>query len=224
MATFLPSHIAVRVVVSDIFLMFTGLIHPKPSQSLSANSNAPPPPTEYNPRMTAESLQRSRSMNGVSQLRPDAKYDTVANRTLLKPTSQTDGCTEPAESVYTPHLVSGVFYKPNRGFIINSNGQVINLTNGDVLSIDSALRSNFISRVGNANTGTLTAEGASLGDAGLGGGGNTLPAINTMFNRVSVLFSMVVILSCEHFKSSEVCSFLSLVKVDLFLFAHSTSV
>lgn len=163
------------LLISYPAAFFLGLIHPKPSQSLTSVAPSAAPPNGYSPHTAALTLQRSQSMSGTSRYKTQSKYDAVDHRAALGPT-----LTQSISTPQKPHLINGVFYSANRGYIINSNGQVINLTNGDVLSIDVALRTQAVSRVGDASMPTLTA-----GDAGMKE--HNQPAVNMMFNRVSII-------------------------------------
>lgn len=67
------------------------------------------------------------------------------------------------------HLVNGKLYAAKQGYIINSNGQVVNLTDGEVMTIAQGERLNIIHR---------------LPDTDHQSGHSYVPASNLMFNRV----------------------------------------
>lgn len=68
------------------------------------------------------------------------------------------------------HLVNGKLYTAKPGHIINSNGQVVNLTDGEVMSLAQAERVGIVKR---------------MTDKDPQAGQSYVPASNMMFNRVS---------------------------------------
>ena len=70
------------------------------------------------------------------------------------------------------HLVNGKLYSAKAGFIINSHGQVVNLSDGEVLSLVQAERLGIVHR---------------QADKDHTSGQSYVPASNMMFNRVSIL-------------------------------------
>ena len=71
------------------------------------------------------------------------------------------------------HLVNGKLYAARSGHIINSHGQVVNLTDGEVMSLDQAERLGIVQR---------------MTDKDHHSGQSYVPASNMMFNRVSIAF------------------------------------
>ena len=69
------------------------------------------------------------------------------------------------------HLVNGKLYSAKAGFIINSHGQVVNLSDGEVLSLVQAERLGIVHR---------------QADKDHTSGQSYVPASNMMFNRVSI--------------------------------------
>lgn len=67
------------------------------------------------------------------------------------------------------HLVNGKLYAAKAGYIINSNGQVVNLTDGEVMSLVQAERSGIVYK---------------MTDKDHQSGQSYVPASNMMFNRV----------------------------------------
>ena len=71
------------------------------------------------------------------------------------------------------HLVNGKLYAARSGHIINSHGQVVNLTDGEVMSLDQAERLGIVQR---------------MTDKDHHSGQSYVPASNMMFNRVGIAF------------------------------------
>lgn len=67
------------------------------------------------------------------------------------------------------HLVNGKLYSAKPGYIINSHGQVVNLTDGEVMALSQAERVGVVHR---------------LPDKDNQSGQSYVPASNMMFNRV----------------------------------------